>query len=244
MSHLSSHLSHRAWRLTLILSFFLALSGVTHAQYFGRNKVQYGKFDFKVLKTEHFDIHYYSSEAAVAPVAGRMAERWYARLSRLFEHELSSRQVVILYASHPDFEQTNVIEGELNEGTGGVTEGLRRRVVLPMAATLADSDHVLGHELVHTFQYDMLDRSVGVLPLWFIEGMAEYLSLGPRDVQTAMWLRDAAIEDRLPQIKNLDDPRYFPYRFGHAFWAYIGGRFGDEAVGQILGALAPSSDAA
>ena len=67
MSHLSPHRSRRVFRLTLILSFFLALSGVTHAQYFGRNKVQYGKFDFKVLKTEHFDIHYYSSEAAAAP---------------------------------------------------------------------------------------------------------------------------------------------------------------------------------
>ena len=30
-----------------------------HAQYFGRNKVQYERFDFRVLKTEHFDVHYY-----------------------------------------------------------------------------------------------------------------------------------------------------------------------------------------
>ena len=237
MSHPSSH---RAWRLTLILSFFLALSGVTNAQYFGRNKVQYGKFDFKVLKTEHFDIHFYSAEADVAPIAGRMAERWYARLSRLFGHELSTRQPLILYASHPDFEQTNVIEGQLGEGTGGVTEGLRRRIVLPMGATLADSDHVLGHELVHAFQYDMLDRNIAMLPLWFIEGMAEYLSVGPRDVQTAMWLRDAAIEDRLPMIKNLDDPRYFPYRFGHAFWAYVAGRWGDKTIATIMEALSPT----
>jgi hypothetical protein len=237
MSHLSSH---RPWRLSLILFFFLALSGVTNAQYFGRNKVQYGKFDFKVLKTEHFDIHFYSSEAAIAPMAGRMAERWYARLSRLFGHELSSRQVVILYASHPDFEQTNVIEGQLGEGTGGVTEGLRRRVVMPMGATLADSDHVLGHELVHTFQYDILGRNIGMLPLWFIEGMAEYVTLGPRDVQTAMWLRDAAIEDRLPQIKDLDDPRYFPYRFGHAFWAYVAGRWGDKTIATLMDSLSPT----
>ena len=197
---------------------------MTNAQYLGRNKVQYGKFDFKVLKTEHFDIYFYSTEATVAPMAGRMAERWYARLSRLFEHELSTRQPLILYASHPDFEQTNVIEGQLGEGTGGVTEGLRRRIVLPMGATLADSDHVLGHELVHAFQYDMRSTATSaLLPLWFVEGMAEYLSVGPRDAQTAMWLRDAAIEDRLPLIKNLDDPRYFPYRFGHAFWAYVAG---------------------
>ena len=221
-----------------------AIPAPAAAQYFGRNKVQYENFKFEVLATPHFDIHYYPAEKAAATEVGRMAERWYARLSRLFNHQLSGRQPIILYADHPDFEQTNVVEGVLGEGTGGVTEGARRRVVMPMAATLGDTDHVLGHELVHAFQYDLLGPNIDGLPLWFIEGMAEYMSLGPRDAQTAMWLRDAAIENRLPAIKNLDDPRYFPYRFGHAFWAYIGGRFGDEAVGQILGALAPSSDAA
>jgi hypothetical protein len=237
----------RRFGVAAFLMFGLAMAAIparADAQYFGRNKVQYESFKFEVLATPHFDIHYYPAEKAAATELGRMAERWYARLSRLFNHQLSGRQPIILYADHPDFEQTNVVEGVLGEGTGGVTEGARRRVVMPMAATLGDTDHVLGHELVHAFQYDLLGPNIEGLPLWFIEGMAEYMSLGPRDSQTAMWLRDAAIENRLPAIKNLDDPRYFPYRFGHAFWAYIGGRFGDEAVGQILGALAPSSDAA
>ena len=64
--------------------------------------------------------------------------------------------------------------------------------------------------------------------------MAEYLSLGPVDAQTAMWLRDAALREKLPHIKDLDDPRYFPYRWGHAFWAYIGAKYGDRAVASLL----------
>ena len=207
---------------------------------FGRNKVQYGKFNFQVLKTEHFDIYYYPEEENAARIVGRMAERWNARLSRLLNHTLTGRQILVLYASHPDFEQTNVIEGEIGEATGGVTEGLRRRIIMPLGATLADTDHVLGHELVHAFQYDMLDpRTAGSMPLWFIEGMAEYLSVGPRNTQTAMWLRDAAIENRLPKLTDLDDPRFFPYRFGHALWAYIGGRWGDETIARIMRALSP-----
>ncbi len=227
--------------LIAALLLVAAPSAPAEAQYFGRNKVQYDKFDFKVLATEHFEIYYYPAEATAAAEAGRMAERWYGRLSRLLGHTLSSKQKVVLYASHPDFEQTNVIEGELDEGTGGVTEGARRRIVMPLAATLADSDHVLGHELVHAFQYDMLGLNIGQLPLWFVEGMAEYLSLGPRSSQTAMWLRDAAIEDRLPTLDKLDDPRFFPYRFGHAWWAYVGGQHGDTVIGEIMRALAPQS---
>jgi Tol biopolymer transport system component len=226
-----------SWLLVALLWFVPSAS----AQHFGQNKVQYDDFKFEVLATEHFDIYYYPIEADAARLTARMAERWYGRLSTLFSHQLSSRQPVILYASHPEFEQTNVIEGLISESTGGVTEGGQRRVVLPLAATLGETDHVLGHELVHAFQYDILGPNIGRAPLWFIEGMAEYLSIGPRYAHTAMWLRDAALEGRLPEIRDLYDPRYFPYRFGHALWAYIGGRFGDEAVGATLHRLAPGA---
>jgi Tol biopolymer transport system component len=226
----------------------LLCSGPASAQYFGQNKVQFQTFDFQVLKTEHFDIYFYPREQEGAALAARMAERWYSRLRSLLGHELRGRQPLILYASHVDFEQTNVIGGVLGEGTGGVTEALQRRIVLPLAGPLAESDHVIGHELVHAFQFDMTtapDTPPGMtganrLPLWFIEGMAEYLSLGPRDPNTTMWLRDAAARERLPRIKDLDKPEYFPYRWGQAFWAYVTGRFGDGVVPQLL-RLAPST---
>src|SRR2546430_8475989 len=68
-----------------------------------------------------------------------------------------------------------------------------------------------------------------------MEGMAEYLSIGPIDPHTSMWLRDASLEGHLPTIEQLTyDPRIFPYRFGHALWAYIGEKWGDEVIGEIL----------
>ncbi|HEU5260449.1 MAG TPA: BamA/TamA family outer membrane protein [Gemmatimonadales bacterium] len=221
------------------------------AQYFGRSKVQYADFRFEVLKTPRFDVYFYPAERAAAEQAARLAERWYTRLSQVLQHELRGRQPLILYGSHPDFEQTNVVSGELGEGTGGVTEVLKRRVVLPLAGPLAETDHVIGHELVHAFQFDMTGerggrfRAPGAarLPLWFIEGMAEYLSLGPVDPNTAMWLRDAAQRHELPTMRQLYDPRYFPYRYGQAFWAFICGRFGDGAAGEILRKAGRSGDA-
>jgi len=209
--------------------------------YFGRNKVQYQEFKFKVLKTEHFDVYFYPEEEEAARMASRMAERWYARFATLLDHQLRGRQPLILYASGPHFRQTNVIEGELGEGTGGVTEAARRRIVLPFAGPMESTDHVIGHELVHAFQYDITNTNVNSggggamsLPLWFIEGMAEYLSIGPVDPHTAMWMREAARREKLPDIKDLEDPRYFPYRYGQALWAFIGGKYGDRMVGDLL----------
>ena len=237
--------------IALILALF-GTASAAHAQYFGRNKVQYENFDFKVKSTQHFDIYFYPEEEAAVELAARMAERWYARLSKLLQHELSGRQPLILYAAAPHFRQTNALSGEVGEGTGGVTEMFKRRIILPFAGGLAETDHVLGHELVHAFQFDMASmvdaegRRVGPavmqLPLWFIEGMAEYLSLGPVDANTAMWVRDASSRERMPSIDKLDAPDFFPYRYGHAFWAYVAGRWGDAVVGDMLRSTGPRGD--
>ena len=232
---------------------FALASAPADAQYFGRTPVQWERLEFQVLKTEHFDIYYYPEEKAATEQVARMAERWYARLSRILNYQMKDRQPLVLYASHPHFQQTNTIGGPPGEGTGGVTEAFKRRIVLPMGASLAETDHVLGHELVHAFQYAITGQgkvtstsAPGVLsmPLWFVEGMAEYLSVGPVDAHTAMWMRDVARREKLPTIGDLGSARYFPYRYGQALWAYLAGRFGDQVVRKALAAVGPrSSDA-
>ena len=211
-------------------------------QCFGKNKVQYKSFDFRIIQTEHFEVYYYPAERAGALDAARIAERWYARLSRVLHHQFLGRKPIILYASQSDFQQTNVTD--VFEGLQGSTDFFKHRMVLPFTGAYEELDHVIGHEMVHQFQYDVFSRGrigagiqtlVNVAPpLWFMEGMAEYLSVGPIDNHTAMWLRDAAVEGHLPTLQQLSYEEVFPYYFGHAIWDYIGEKWGDEAVGQIL----------
>lgn len=225
----------------VLLTVVLAQAG--HAQYFGRNRVQYEGFNWRVITTEHFNVYYYGTERDAAVDAARMAERGYARLSRVLNHQYRERKPIILYASHSDFEQTT-IPFNIGEGLGGVTDFQKSRVILPFTGSYKELDHVLQHELVHQFQYDIFSRGgltqglrtlVAVNPpLWFMEGMAEYLSVGPITPLTAMWLRDAALEGTLPTAEELQQNRRFPYRFGHSIWSYIGERWGDETIGDIL----------
>ena len=248
-----SSIRRRARAILLLGTLGVLIAGApAQAQYFGQNKVRYESPHFVVLKTEHFDIYYCDEERGIVNEAAEMAERWYERLSHALHHTLSRRQPLILYPSHPAFEQTNAIPGELGEGVGGVTESFKRRIVLPLAGSLAETDHVIGHELVHAFQYDLAGsgRTLGAtaggierLPLWFIEGMAEYFSVGADDPHTAMWIRDAAVSGKLPNYGRLSDPRYFPYRYGQALWCYIASRYGEEAVGRALKTAATSGDA-
>ena len=69
------------------------------AQYFGQNKVQYSGFHFQVIQTQHFDVYYYGHERAAALDGARMAERAYARLSRILQQQWIERKPLILSAS-------------------------------------------------------------------------------------------------------------------------------------------------
>ena len=60
-------------RLLVALIVSLSVIPAAQAQYFGRNKVQWESFHFKVLQTQHFDIYYFDQEADVLIDIGRMA---------------------------------------------------------------------------------------------------------------------------------------------------------------------------
>jgi len=220
---------------TLLL---LAASLQSKAQYFGQNKVRYKNLKFKVYKTPHFEIYYYLKNDSMLKRFAQEAELWYTLHQQVFRDTFKKPNPIILYANHPDFQQTTAIDGEIDVGTGGVTEGLKNRVVMPVMETNQMTRHVIGHELVHAFQYHLLlgrdsavYENINNLPLWMIEGMAEYLSLGKKDTYTAMWMRDAYLNHDIPTVRQLTEGyKYFPYRYGQAFWSFIGSTYGDTVI--------------
>jgi Tol biopolymer transport system component len=230
--------------LLCLAASLAAVPAEAYAQgYFGRNKVQYRSHDWQRLETPHFDIYFYAEARLAAMDAGRIVERSYARLSKLLGHEFRERKPIIVYASHGDFQQTNAIPEFIDESTGAFAEPTKNRIVIPFTGSYAEFEHVLTHELVHAFQFDIIYRRAVMSdanpfsrpPLWFMEGMAEYLSIGRIDAHTAAWVRDAALSGYIRTIEEMsrrDD--YLSYRFGQSLWAYVGERWGDEAIGVIL----------
>ncbi|WP_345951768.1 MULTISPECIES: basic secretory protein-like protein [unclassified Mucilaginibacter] len=230
--------AQRFFILLVILISACFLNNTAQAQYFGQNKVRYKNLKFKVYKTPHFEIYYYMKNDSLLKRFAQESELWYTLHQQVFRDTFKRPNPIILYANHPDFQQTTAIDGDISVGTGGVTEGLKNRVVMPIMETNQTTRHVLGHELVHAFQYHLLlgNDTTGLgninnLPLWMIEGMAEYLSLGKRDAYTAMWMRDAYLNKDIPSIRDLTESgKYFPYRYGEAFWSYLGSTYGDTII--------------
>jgi hypothetical protein len=227
----------------LAAMLIILLGGSVSAQQFGRNKPHYNTFDFKLTRSPHFSLYHYLEKDKIAETFLGTSERWYDYERIIFRDTFPERNPLILYSNHADFQQTTAIMGTIGVGTGGVTEALRNRVVMPLMEINSQTNHVLGHELVHAFQYRMFKNSkdslsltdIQAIPLWMVEGLAEYLSIGNVDPHTAMWMRDAVRESKFPTLKDLTRGfEFFPYRYGQAFWAFIAGVFGDTVVYPVF----------
>jgi hypothetical protein len=222
----------------ILLCFIAAMfcGRQANAQNFGQNKVRYKNLKFKVYKTPHFEIYYYLKNDSVIKRFAQESELWYTLHQQVFRDTFNKPNPIILYSNHPDFQQSTLVDASV--GLGGVTESLKNRVIMPIAETNQLTRHVIGHELVHAFQYHMLFGAdsvgyerAGEIPLWMVEGMAEYLSLGKKDAYTAMWMRDAYLNNDIPTIEALTNSnKYFPYRYGQAFWSFLGSTYGDTII--------------
>lgn len=226
--------------VTLIALVFIPLT-LLEAQYFGRNKPRYRSFDFKVQETPHFDIHHYFENPDMVNRLSQWTEQWYDLHQEVLRDTFRHKNPLLFYANHADFQQTNAIMGSVSVSTGGVTEAFKNRVVMPTTFSNQQTYQVLGHELVHAFQFHIILqgdstnlKSLANLPLWVVEGMAEYMSLGRVDPFTAMWMRDAILNDDVPSLKKMANPKYFPYRYGQTAISFLAGKYGDDVLAPFF----------
>jgi WD40 repeat protein len=228
--------------LTAVLLFAAATPSIAQYYAFGKNKVQYESFQWLTLKGEHVEVFYYPEEEPIARIALVLAEQSYKDLAAKFDHEVPKVVPMIVYSSHHHFEQTNVSPGFLPEGVQGFTEYLKGRVVLPFTGSYAEFHHVIHHEMVHVFQFSIMDdvykahrrASYVVPPLWFSEGLAEYWST-PWDAQGTMVMSDMVLEGHLPTIADMwkYNGTFTIYKMGQSLCEYIGTTYGQEALRRL-----------
>lgn len=225
--------------LTILVSDF----SLAQFFYFGRNKVQYEEFDWKILRTDHFDIYYYGEMKYIAEIGAQYAEETYAELKVRMNHLVTRRIPLIFYNTTIDFQQTNVTPGLIPEGVGGFFEFLKGRVVLPSNGSLKDFRHVIRHELVHVFMVNKVYRILKdhriptdkMPPLWFVEGLAEFYST-EWDAQAEMLLRDAVLNNYFVNLDNIFSiyGTFLMYKEGQSFLEFAAEKYGEERIGMLL----------
>ena len=236
--------------MRLLFTISLCLSTLLNAQSFGQNKVQYRDFDWNFIQTPHFDIYYYGGEKDLAEFTADVAEESYEQISLHLRWDLKRRVSIMVYNSHNDFQQTNVVDTYMREGIGGVTELFKNRVVFPFDGNYEQFRHVIHHELVHAIINDMVyggsmqhvisSRTKIRVPIWANEGLAEYLSAN-WDTKADMVLRDIAIHERMPSVKELN--YFMAYKGGQSLWRFIAGKYGREKIGDVFRSMKMTQNA-
>ena len=226
--------------MKLIYIILLSLSCL-NAQSFGQNKVQYREFDWNFIQTPHFDIYYYGDQQDLAEFAAEVAEESYEQISIHLRWDLKRRVSIMVYNSHNEFQQTNVVGSYMREGIGGVTELFKNRVVFPFEGNYEQFRHVIHHELVHALINDMVyggrmqnvvsSRTKIRVPIWSNEGLAEYLSSN-WDTKADMVIRDIAVHERMPSVQELN--YFMAYKGGQSLWRFIAGKYGREKIGDVF----------
>ena len=248
----------KRWRL-ILTSLFVVQFGFgavcVHAQDiissqlrqgFGKNKVRYKDFDWWILESEHLELHYEPEFHDLAQQAIEYLEDAYIQVSGILRHELSTKPPIVIYQSHYEFQQTNIIHEFLPPGVAGFAEPLRYRMVIPFNGDLDEFRNVLIHELCHIFQYDILYKGpikrltnpLSAPPTWIMEGQAEYVTQ-ERNTIDEMVLRDAVLTDQLIPLKVMNmawgtGNVFLAYKQSHSLMEYIAANFGQEKISRVL----------
>ena len=215
------------------------LAGPAVAQGFGRNKPSYKKFDWKVYRSPHFDVHYYPEEENLLEDVVSEIESAYLDISQRFDHEVSARIPLLMYRTHAEFRQTNVSLQQIPQAAGAFAEPFQKRMVLPVDDPPDKRYKLIRHELTHVFQFDILyGESIRRIirsqpPLWLMEGMASYVA-DDEDSFDQMVIRDAVVNNLVPSVQQLDVLSFLTYRFGNAIFSFIEEEWGSEGLRTFL----------
>src|SRR3954466_13462156 len=220
----------------------------------GRNQVRYFEYNWRDYDYLNDDgsaglrLYFYDREYPVARIAGGLIRESWRYLSDRFQYKPSFKVPYILYNTYREFLETNVFA--VQEGILGVTSPQDLRMSLPYAGDREFFKLVSTHEMTHQFEIQKvaeraasagLETAIGAMPLWFIEGLAEYYAHNQQmDSETEMFLRDIVLN---PQgelgydFPNLDDDRQnylWVYKYGQARLVFLSEVYGERVIQGVL----------
>ena len=223
-----------------LILFLPVLFTICFGTFYGRNKVQVKEQEWWEIHGRHFTIYFPQGGEIPAETLLVYTERELLKLSEEFDYMPDEPIPIVLYISPGDFRQTDINPYEISQSVGGFTEFYKGRVVVPFTGYWSEFRHVVAHELNHAFIFDMLYRRsllniiTGGTPLWMMEGLAEYTSLG-WDAASEAEFRDMVISNQIVSIDELSRRMdYLVYREGQAIYHFMNIRYGEEKFREFV----------
>jgi Tol biopolymer transport system component len=218
-----------------------SLQAQTTQELFGKNRVQYKRFNWKAISTTNFEIFFYQEGNEAAYQAARYAEADFDRIADLLGYTPYSKTKIFLYNSSSDLQQSNVGISSDDLLSGGQTSFIKSQVEIPFNGNQIIFKRDLSNSISQVFisemmfggsLKDMLQSSLLLaLPDWFMSGAAAYVSSG-WSLEMDDYMRDALLNKNIKKPSALTGEK--ATIVGQSIWNYIAERYGKSNISNIL----------
>ncbi|GAB2514298.1 hypothetical protein GCM10027085_00010 [Spirosoma aerophilum] len=207
---------------------------------FGKNRIQYRNFEWKIIRTANFEIYYYQDGSQIANLTAQYAESEFDRVTELLGYTPYNRAKIFLFNSPEELAQNNI--GLTAQGLSSREQNLSKsRVELAFTGDQISFRQQIVRDIAMLFVYDMLyggslkdalqSSLLLTLPDWFMPGIASYIAQG-NSLELDDYMRDVSLNRPIkkPSLLSGVDAE----RVGHSIWNYIVQRYGRDNVSNIL----------
>lgn len=208
---------------------------------FGKNRVQYKTFNWKIFRTTNFEIYHYQGGTALAKLTAQYAESEFDRITDVLGWTPYSRVKIFLYNSPAELEQSNMGLSTLDNLNEQKLDLSQSRVEVAYTGDQVGFRKKLIKDISLLFVYDMLyggnmkealqSSLLLTLPEWFMAGTAAYIAEG-WSPELNDYMRDFFKNRnvRKPTLMTGNDATLI----GHSIWNYIAERYGKDKISDIL----------
>ncbi|MCE7041637.1 outer membrane protein assembly factor [Dyadobacter sp. CY312] len=208
---------------------------------FGKNRVQYKTFNWKIFKTTNFEIYHYQGGADLAKLTAQYAESEFDKITDVLGWTPYNRVKIFLYNSPAELEQSNMGLSTMDNRDDEKLDLAQSRVEIAYTGDQIGFRKKLVNDVSLLFVYDMLyggnmkealqSSLLLTLPEWFMSGTAAYISEG-WSPELNDYMRDFFKNRnvRKPTLLSGNDAKLI----GHSIWNYIAERYGKDKISDIL----------
>lgn len=236
------------FRAAILGLLFMLLANDVSGQFFygirqeyGKNRVQYNRFDWVFYRFERFDVYFYRGNRELAAQVARMAEEQLPKIESLLDAPLDDRVQILVFNNLSDLKQSNVNSGKDEDyNTPGVTRISGRRLFLHFDGNFVNlegdlraglAEVVLSNLIYGDFAQSIKNSTLLNLPEWYIEGLISYVA-EPDNPRVDRYVRDHYLSKGYKNINALygEDARYA----GHSIWNYLADTYGRKMLKNVV----------
>lgn len=227
--------------LIVISSLLMGVRGQVSTVEYGRNRVQFKKFNWKYNQTKNFNTYFVDGGLALGKFVSQVAEEELSGLEDFIEYGLQRRANIVVYNSFTDYKQSNIGIGIDWQNTGGITKLVNNKFIIYYNGNLNDLRRQVREGIAQVLLENLLfgddlgefagNQALLDLPKWLTDGYVAYAAEN--------W--SPALDDRLKSALLSGNYKTF-YQFafkeqrlaGHAFWNYVANRYRKDNVTYFL----------